>query len=80
MIEDFKNFIITNSQKLLSGCGFQKDSLKIDKEKSNELILRHFKTNISKTELQKSFNRNKKANKDKKKINLTFKLIFFLSL
>ena len=37
MIEDFKNFIITNLLKYLSGCGFQKDSLKIDKEKEGEM-------------------------------------------
>ena len=32
LIEDFKNFIITNSQKYLSGSGFQKDSLEIVKK------------------------------------------------
>ena len=45
-----------------------------NKEKSNELISKNFNSNINKTDLQKSFNRNKKTNKDKRKTNLTFKI------
>jgi hypothetical protein len=45
-----------------------------NKEKSHELILNNFNSNINKKELQKSFCRNKKANKDKKNTNLTFKI------
>ena len=34
LVEDFKNFIIQNSQKYLSGSGFQKESLEIKKNKN----------------------------------------------
>ena len=52
----------------------KKNSKENNKEKSHELILNNFNSNINKTELQKSFNRNKKTNKDKKNTNLTFKI------